>query len=224
MFPTPACPSECVVGNSAERDVDETAETAVSSGQDVAALGVEKSGSILGGGGGGESVSVGVEHGGNKHSHQSHQFQKANDVAKVGDMNTKVKVAQITSCPTFDYACIAEELFRYGPVSSYAGDIYEEFYAYADGVFRESTDVSLRGDNHGGHVIKIIGWGREESSGEYYWIIVNSWLNWGQEGVGKIAVGQVGLGAGLEAAVMEIPAGVEVLPSVPEQNGEADGK
>ena len=59
MFPTPACPSECVVGNSAERDVDETAETAVSSGQDVAALGVEKSGSILGGGGVGKVLVLG---------------------------------------------------------------------------------------------------------------------------------------------------------------------
>jgi cathepsin B len=54
--------------------------------------------------------------------------------------------------------------------------------------------------------MKIIGWGRDEASGEYYWTVVNSWLNWGQDGVGKIAVGQVGIGAGVEAAVMEVPA------------------
>jgi cathepsin B len=127
--------------------------------------------------------------------------------ASFGDMNTKAKAAAITSCPTFDYKCIARELYEYGPVSTYAGDIYEEFYAYSDGVFRESDDVSLRGDNHGGHVMKIIGWGKDEASQEHYWTVVNSWLNWGQDGVGKIAIGQVGIGAGVEAAVMEIPAG-----------------
>lgn len=120
--------------------------------------------------------------------------------------NEKAKAAAITSCPTFDYACIARELYENGPVSTYAGDIYEEFYAYSDGVFRESEDANLRGRNHGGHVMKIIGWGRDEASGEYYWTVVNSWLNWGQDGVGKIAVGQVGIGAGVEAAVMEVPA------------------
>ena len=129
--------------------------------------------------------------------------------ASFGDMNTKVKARAITSCPTFDYACIARELYTNGPVSTYAGDIYEEFYAYSDGVFRESEDPELRGDNHGGHVMKIIGWGRDEASGEYYWTVVNSWLNWGQDGVGKIALGQVGIGAGVEAAVMEVPASLE---------------
>ena len=36
------------------------------------------------------------------------------------------------------------ELYNNGPVSSYAGDIYEEFYTYADGVFRESKDSKTR--------------------------------------------------------------------------------
>ena len=129
--------------------------------------------------------------------------------ASFGDMNTKVKAGAITSCPTFDYACVARELYEYGPVSTYAGDIYEEFYAYSDGVFRESEDPELRGNNHGGHVMKIIGWGKDEATGEYYWTVVNSWLNWGQAGVGKIALGQVGIGAGVEAAVMEIPASLQ---------------
>ena len=91
-------------------------------------------------------------------------------------------------------------------MSSYAGDIYEEFYTYADGVFRESKDSKTRGSNHGGHVIKIIGWGKEQGArGGYYWIIVNSWLNWGDRGIGKVAVGEVGIGAGVESAVMRVP-------------------
>ena len=87
-----------------------------------------------------------------------------------------------------------------------AGDIYEDFYTYADGVFRESKDSKTRGENHGGHVIKIIGWGKEKGGdGGYYWIIVNSWLNWGERGIGKVAVGEVGIGAGVESAVMRVP-------------------
>ena len=70
---------------------------------------------------------------------------------------------RVTSCPSFDFACIAKELYNNGPVSSYAGDIYEEFYTYADGVFRESKDSKTRGSNHGGHVIKI-GWGKEQGA------------------------------------------------------------
>jgi len=118
--------------------------------------------------------------------------------------NDKVKVRSITSCPAFDAQCIARELFNNGPVSSYVGDIYEEFYAYSDGVFRENPDEAARGENHGGHVIKVIGWGKDDAADGYYWLIVNSWLNWGKGGVGKIAVGQIGIGAGVETAVMDV--------------------
>ena len=130
----------------------------------------------------------------------------ANSNGPFGTMDAKVSVERITSCPSFDFACIAKELYNNGPVSSYAGDIYEEFYTYADGVFRESKDSKTRGSNHGGHVIKIIGWGKEQGArGGYYWIIVNSWLNWGDRGIGKVAVGEVGIGAGVESAVMRVP-------------------
>ena len=130
----------------------------------------------------------------------------ANSNGPFGTMDAKVSVERITSCPSFDFACIAKELYNNGPVSSYAGDIYEDFYTYADGVFRESKDSKTRGENHGGHVIKIIGWGKEQGArGGYYWIIVNSWLNWGDRGIGKVAVGEVGIGAGVESAVMRVP-------------------
>jgi cathepsin B len=69
----------------------------------------------------------------------------------------KIRVKSITSCPSFDCKCIAQELYHNGPVSSYAGDIYEEFYAYSDGIYRESADIAARGMNHGGHVIKAGG-------------------------------------------------------------------
>ena len=88
------------------------------------------------------------------------------DAGPFANMEDKVMVEKITACPSFDYACVARELFNNGPVSSYAGDIYEEFYAYSDGVFRESKDENSRGVNHGGHVIKVIGWGKEPNESE----------------------------------------------------------
>lgn len=119
-------------------------------------------------------------------------------------LTSKYRVKAIVDCPPYDYKCIAQELYNNGPVSSYAGDIFEEFYAYSDGVYKDSDDPMTRGQNHGGHVIKVIGWGYDEKTKGYYWLIVNSWLNWGQQGVGKVAVGAVGIGAGVEAAVMDI--------------------
>mmetsp|Transcript_7098 Transcript_7098/g.29370 ORF Transcript_7098/g.29370 Transcript_7098/m.29370 type:complete len:524 (-) Transcript_7098:1503-3074(-) len=122
--------------------------------------------------------------------------------------DSSVKVRAIVDCPSFDYGCVANEIYHNGPVSSYAGDIYEEFYAYKSGVFRESPAPAQRGANHGGHVVKVIGWGKADpAKGEgegYYWIVVNSWLNWGEKGVGRIAVGEVGIGAGVESAVMDV--------------------
>lgn len=126
----------------------------------------------------------------------------------VGSGKASFKVKAIVDCPSFDYGCVANEIYHNGPVSSYAGDIYEEFYAYKSGVFRESPSVAQRGANHGGHVVKVIGWGKADpAKGEgegYYWIVVNSWLNWGDDGVGRIAVGEVGIGAGVESAVMDV--------------------
>ncbi|ACO67014.1 cathepsin B-like cysteine proteinase, partial [Micromonas commoda] len=130
----------------------------------------------------------------------------SNDGVQNGKASFKVKA--IVDCPSFDYGCVANEIYHNGPVSSYAGDIYEEFYAYKSGVFRESPSVAQRGANHGGHVVKVIGWGKADpAKGEgegYYWIVVNSWLNWGDDGVGRIAVGEVGIGAGVESAVMDV--------------------
>ena len=47
-------------------------------------------------------------------------------------------MAGLVQCPSYDFECVAKEIFNNGPVSSYAGDIYEEFYAYKDGVFQDS--------------------------------------------------------------------------------------
>jgi hypothetical protein len=45
-----------------------------------------------------------------------------------------------------------------------------------------------RGENEGGHAIKILGWGIE--NGIKYWLCVNSWTrSWGENGLFKILRG-----------------------------------
>jgi len=49
------------------------------------------------------------------------------------------------------------------------------------------------------HATKIIGWGFEgddEETGKVgnpYWIMVNSWQNWGDHGVGRIGIGEMNI-------------------------------
>ena len=121
------------------------------------------------------------------------------------DEHTRNEVAQhidkLVHCPDGDYDCMAREIYNSGPVSSYAGTIYDEFYAYKDGAYRTSTDSETRGRSHGGHVIEVIGW-QKESDGTYSWKIINSWLNWGDKGHGRIAVGELSIGDCVESATM----------------------
>ena len=121
------------------------------------------------------------------------------------DEHTRNEVAQhidkLIHCPDGDYDCMAREIYNSGPVSSYAGTIYDEFYAYKDGAYRTSADSETRGRSHGGHVIEVIGW-HKESDGTYSWKIINSWLNWGKKGHGRIAVGELSIGDSVESATM----------------------
>ena len=47
--------------------------------------------------------------------------------------------------------------------------------------------------------MEVIGWGITEK-GVRYWKVYNSWLNWGQNGYGKIAMGELHIGCVAEAA------------------------
>ena len=121
------------------------------------------------------------------------------------DEHTRKEVAQhidkLVHCPDSDYDCMAREIYNSGPVSSYAGTIYDEFYAYKDGAYRTSADSETRGRSHGGHVIEVVGW-HKESDGTYSWKIINSWLNWGDKGHGRVAVGELSIGDSVESATM----------------------
>lgn len=104
-------------------------------------------------------------------------------------------------CGLNDYDCMAREIFERGPVTTFVGDVYDEFYQYERGVYKLSKDPAARGKNHGGHVMEVIGWGKS-AEGVRYWKVYNSWLNWGERGYGEIAVGELSIGDNVEAPVM----------------------
>ncbi|XP_049336242.1 cathepsin Bb isoform X2 [Astyanax mexicanus] len=78
---------------------------------------------------------------------------------------------------------IMAEIYKNGPVEA-AFTVYEDFLLYKTGVYQHRTGAVL-----GGHAIKILGWGEENSTP--YWLAANSWNNdWGDKGYFKILRGQ----------------------------------
>jgi len=75
------------------------------------------------------------------------------------------------------------EIYKNGPVET-AFTVYEDFLAYKSGVYQYQS-----GDELGGHAVKILGWGVENSTP--YWLVANSWnVHWGWHGYFKILRGQ----------------------------------
>lgn len=88
---------------------------------------------------------------------------------------------------------IMAEIMKNGPVEA-GYTIYSDFYSYKSGVYQHVT-----GDDHGGHAVKIMGWGEE--NGTPYWLVANSWNeDWGLKGVFKMIRGTDN--CGFESAVV----------------------
>jgi len=78
---------------------------------------------------------------------------------------------------------IMQDLVENGPVEA-AFTVYSDFEAYKSGVYKHTTGQAL-----GGHAVKIIGYGVEDSV--KYWLVANSWNpDWGDAGFFKIARGR----------------------------------
>ena len=58
------------------------------------------------------------------------------------------------------------------------------------------------GEPLGQHATKLIGWGVSEE-GEHYWWMVNSWRNWGENGVSKVRMGEMNIESGIAAIAMK---------------------
>jgi cathepsin B len=81
-----------------------------------------------------------------------------------------------------DPAQIQAEIFKNGPVEA-AFSVYADFLPYKSGVYTHTSGQLL-----GGHAVKILGWGVEDSSP--YWLVANSWNeDWGDKGYFKISRG-----------------------------------
>jgi len=93
----------------------------------------------------------------------------------------KLHAATAYSIPR-NITAIAAEIYARGPVEA-AFTVYQDFNNYQSGVYHHVT-----GSAEGGHAIKIIGWGTEDSTP--YWLVANSWnTDWGMDGFFKIRRG-----------------------------------
>ncbi|XGW24128.1 hypothetical protein V3C99_005945 [Haemonchus contortus] len=79
---------------------------------------------------------------------------------------------------------IQRDIMKYGPVvASFA--VYDDFNLYESGIYKHTGG----GEPHGGHAVKVIGWGTE--NGTDYWIIANSWnYDWGEKGYFRMIRGE----------------------------------
>jgi len=85
-----------------------------------------------------------------------------------------------------------KEIMTNGPIQV-AFKVYGSFMSYKSGVYQPHWYEFLP---EGGHAVKIVGWGSEETSGVFgkkttdYWLVANSWnTNWGLDGLFKIKRG-----------------------------------
>ncbi|CAF1232417.1 unnamed protein product [Rotaria sordida] len=94
---------------------------------------------------------------------------------------------------------IQTELYKNGPVEG-AFTVYSDFLLYSSGVYQHTSGSAL-----GGHAIKILGWGVENSVP--YWLVVNSWnQDWGDNGFFKIIRGkdECGIESGIVAGAPKL--------------------
>lgn len=91
---------------------------------------------------------------------------------------------------------IMTEIMTNGPVEG-AFTVYADFLSYKSGVYQHTA-----GEELGGHAIKILGWGIENST--KYWLVANSWnADWGNMGFFKILRGsdECGIESGIVAGL-----------------------
>ncbi|KAK8728868.1 hypothetical protein OTU49_008836 [Cherax quadricarinatus] len=83
-----------------------------------------------------------------------------------------------------------DTLVTSGPISV-SFEVYNDFYYYDSGIY---FHTGLKNDfdpfEITNHVVLVVGYGVEESTGEKYWIVKNSWgASWGEDGFFRIRRG-----------------------------------
>jgi cathepsin B len=54
----------------------------------------------------------------------------------------------------------------------------------------------------GQHATKLIGWGFDPETNDPYWLMMNSWRNWGKDGAGWVGVGEMNIEGGISMMKM----------------------
>jgi len=89
-----------------------------------------------------------------------------------------------------DDTSIMQEIVQHGSVTA-TFNVYSDFLHYKSGVYQ-----AMGGDELGGHAVRIIGYGTEDS--KPYWLVANSWnKDWGDNGYFKILRGNCGINLGV---------------------------
>jgi len=80
---------------------------------------------------------------------------------------------------------IQTDMYTNGPITA-AMMVYEDFMSYKSGIYVRHSNQLL-----GGHAIKGVGWGHDQTTGYNFWIMANSWSpNWGENGFFRIRWGE----------------------------------
>jgi len=102
----------------------------------------------------------------------------------------KFYVSEYWSLPSRYVEAIQQEILQNGPVAVQFS-VYENFFTF----FRSNPTgiyTHTNGSLAGGHVVKIVGWGVDNSTASIpYWIVQNSWGSWwGEKGFFKVVRGK----------------------------------
>ncbi|CAJ0574217.1 unnamed protein product, partial [Mesorhabditis spiculigera] len=84
-----------------------------------------------------------------------------------------------------DEGLVADWVAANGPVS-FGMKVTKDLFHYKSGVFRPNPDACAH-ESQGSHALTIVGYGSE--NGQDYWLVKNSWGNWGLGGYFKLARG-----------------------------------
>jgi len=89
----------------------------------------------------------------------------------------KYKAQQGSTKNFADVESAMADIAENGPIIS-GFKVYNDFFTYKSGVYRH-----VSGGFAGGHAVKVLGWGKDATSGLDYWIVANSWgTTWGMKG------------------------------------------